>query len=180
MEPLVLPDEPLIVPALPVVPVPVLGVVVLELLLVEPGVVVLLTLPLTEPVPVAPIDDVPPEPVVLAVVSLVVLLVLPVVVLVLGDVLLDPPLRLPVVVDGVVLLLDELVAPVPLVPALALRWHARRVSAPTTAMAATAAGVRVVFIRNSLKWVVYARGMGCPDCPVPTLGGSCAAPVGTV
>jgi hypothetical protein len=82
-------------------------------------------------------------------------------VVVLGVVLLELPLRLPVVVDGVVLLLDELVAPVPVVP-VSLRWHALRDRAPTTAMAATAAWVRVVFIRNSLKWVVCMRERAAP------------------
>jgi hypothetical protein len=121
---------------------------VLELLLEEPGVVVLLTLPLTEPVPVAPIDEVPGAvPLPEAVVVSVLLLVLPVVVL--GDVVLELPLSvpLPLVLPGVVLDDDELVAPVPLVPAaLSLRWQAPSERAATTATAAAAVWVRVVFI----------------------------------
>lgn len=171
VEPVVLPDVPLIVPALPVVPVPVEPVVPpgvdVELLLVS-GVVVL---PLVEPVPVAPIDDVLPG-VALPVVEPV-LLVLPVVVL--GDVELAAPLRLPlpvpllpVVVDGVVE--EELDAPVPDVPA-SLRWHAPRERAAATARTAVAVWVNVVFMRNSLNWVGVQKGKGSPDCPGPTLGG---------
>ncbi|HUR88388.1 MAG TPA: hypothetical protein VMZ74_04810 [Ramlibacter sp.] len=149
-----------VVPVLGVVPVVLLPVeppidgFVLELL--EPGVVE--ELPLVEPVPVAPIDDVPLGDVLLVVVS-VLLPELPVVVLGVEEAL---PLRLPlpvpelpVVVDGVVLE-EELVAPVPLVPA-SLRWHAPSDRAATTARTAVAVWVMVVFIRNSLKWVVCNR-----------------------
>src|SRR4051812_27380924 len=115
------------VPVLPVVEPDVLGVV--ELLepdvlgvveLVEPDVLGVVEL-VEPPVPVAPIEDVLPV-LPLAVVSLLVP-VLPVVVL---GVLLALPLRLPVPLEpGVVLELELLVAPVPLVPpALSARWHA--------------------------------------------------------
>jgi len=108
-------------------------------------------------VPVAPIEDVEPVlGVVLLVVVSVLLLVLPVVVL--GDVALPlrlpEPVVLPVVVDGVVVELEELEAPVPLVPALSARWHAPSDRAATTVRVAAATWVRVVFIRNSLRWVV--------------------------
>jgi hypothetical protein len=134
------------------------GGVVVDVLLLVPGVVVE-ALPLTLPVPVAPIEDVAPGDVLLLVVVSVLLEVLPVVVLgdvVLGDVL---PLRLPepvvlepVVVEGVVVLLElvEPVAPVPLEPVVALsapRWHA---ASENAAAMASATAVNLVFIRNSL------------------------------
>jgi hypothetical protein len=146
VEPVVPPME-LFVPVLPVEPVePVVPPIELPVPVVLPG--VLLDV---EPVPVAPIEAVPlvVPPVPAVVVS--VLEVLPVVVL--GDVVLEPPLRLPVVLEPGVVLDDDELAPVPLVPVVSLRWHAPSESAATTVSAAAAAWVRVVFIRNSLgKW----------------------------
>ena len=113
--------------------------------------VVAVALPLTEPVPVAPIDDVVLGDVLpLAVVSVVVL-ELPVVVL--GDVLplrLPDPVAEPVVVDGVVLLLPVvvLVEFVPLEPVVLvslLRWQAL---SDTAAAIARATAVSLVFIRT--------------------------------
>lgn len=166
---MVLPDELLIVPALPVVPVPVDGVA-----LDEPDVPLE---PLVEPVPVAPMEDVPPVP-------LVSLLAVPVP-LVLGDVELALPVmlpvlpELPVVVDGVVL--DELVAPVdPAVPLSVPRWQALRDRAATTARTAVAVWVMVVFIRNSLlEMGCVQRGTGSPNCPEVTLGRWRGQAVGT-
>jgi len=173
------PDDELVVePVVPVpdvlepvplpvwLPVPVVPVVLL------PGVV--LALPLTEPVPVAPIEDVEPVlGVVLLVVVSVLLLVLPVVVLgvVALPLRLPEPVVLPVVVDGAVEL-DELLAPVPVVPALSLRWHAPSDRAATTVRVAAATWVRVVFIRKLLEMgCANANGKGSPDCPEVTLGG---------
>ncbi|HEY8050362.1 MAG TPA: hypothetical protein VIE63_14400 [Ramlibacter sp.] len=154
VEPVVLPDELLIVPALPVVPVPVELLVLpgVELDVLEPGIV---ELPLAEPVPVAPIEDVPPEPVV----SLLAVPVLPV----LGDVEVALPVVvpdvpvLPVVVDGVVA--DE---PVVVLFVPSPRWHALSERAATTARTAVAVWVRVVFIRNSLEMGVWSKGRAAP------------------
>jgi hypothetical protein len=143
----VLPVElPVPVALLSVEPLVLPGMLELEL---ESGVVVLL---LVEPVPVAPIEDVPPVPVVS-------LLAVPVP-LVLGDVVavalplrLPVPPALPVVVDGVVVVL-ELAAPVCVASsASGPRWQALREIAATTAKEAAAMRVRVVFIRYSLNWV---------------------------
>ena len=97
-----------------------------------------------EPVPVAPIELVlPVVPLLPVVVSE---LVLPLVEL--GLVLLEP-----VVVDGVVVLLEELVEPVPAVPVLSRLLHALRERAATTARTAAVAWVRDVFIRKLLGWL---------------------------
>ena len=127
----------------------VLGVV-LDVVLEVLGVVAD-TLPLVEPVPVAPIDEVVLGDVLpLAVVESVVVLE-PVVVL--GDVLpLMPPEPVdePVVVDGVVVLLPvvvllEFVPLAPVVLVSELRWQALSESA---AAIATATAVNLVFIRT--------------------------------
>jgi hypothetical protein len=129
--------EPLVLP----------GMLELEL---ESGVVVLL---LVEPVPVAPIEDVPPVPVV-SLLAVPVPLVLGVVVAVALPLRLPVPPALPVVVDGVVVVLDELAAPVCVASsASGPRWQALREIAATTAKEAAAMRVRVVFIRYSLNWV---------------------------
>jgi hypothetical protein len=156
----VLPVEPLVEP----VPVALLSVELLVLpgvleLELEPGVDVLL---LVEPVPVAPIEDVPPVPLV-SLLAVPVPLVLGVVVELALPLRLPVPPALPVVVDGEVLL-DELVAPVPLVPAPlspALLQALREIAA-TTAREAAAIWVRVVFIRNSLKWVCVQTERAAP------------------
>jgi hypothetical protein len=91
-----------------------------------------------EPVPLAPMELVPPLP------------LLPVVVSVLLEVEPVPPEE-PVVLDGLVVLLellDPVPAPEPAVPASRL-LHALSERAATTARAATVACVRDVFIRNS-------------------------------
>lgn len=147
------PVVPLVEPVEPVIPeFGLLEGVVLDVLLLVPGVVVL-----AEPVPEAPIDDVVPEGLVVS----VLLEVLPVVVL--GVVL---PLRLPepvvepVVVDGVVD--DELLEPVPLAPVVLvslLRWQALSERA---AAIARATAVSLVFIRNSWDKVVFEMCEGQP------------------
>lgn len=140
--------EPLVLPGM------------LELELESDGVVLLVV----EPVPVAPIEDVPPVPVVS-------LLAVPVP-LVLGEVVavalpLRPPVpaALPVVVDGVVVVLDELAAPVRVASSESgPRLQALREIAATTAKEAAAMRVRVVFIRYSLNGCVFKRN-GQPRLP---------------
>jgi hypothetical protein len=109
---------------------------------------------LEPPLPLLPIELVPPlVPLLPVVVSLLPLPLLPLVLGLLPAVLLDPmpPEPLPLV-DGVVLL-DELVEPVPpLAPApppASRLLQALSESAPTTAKVAAAHCVRDIFIRNS-------------------------------
>jgi hypothetical protein len=153
--PLVLPpiDGFVLEPLLPEPEAPDVPPIELPVPLVLPGVV--------EPVPLAPIDVVPPEPLVPAVVVSVLVLELPVVVL--GDVVLALPVMLPLPLDPVDPVVelpvpDELVAPVPEPPASPALWHAPSERAATTVMAAQAAWVRVVFIRNSLEMGCVQRG----------------------
>jgi hypothetical protein len=149
VEPLVLPVEP-VAPEFGLD-----GGVVEDVEPEEPGVVELddepmpLVLPLV-PVPAPPIEDV--EPGVLLVLPLaVVSLLLPVLpVVVLGDVL---PLRLPdPLVDGVVLpVVVLLLEPVPLEPVVALSAPRLHADSEKAATMASATAVSFVFIRNSLN-----------------------------
>lgn len=120
---------------------------------------------LVEPVPVAPIELVPLELGVDVEVSL-------------DAVPVDEP-----VVDGDVPALpvvDEPGVPVPPLDPVVVPWRLQADSetAATTARAATAAWVRVIFIRELLEWG-YAKRKGSRDCPDPTLGRPRPGSVGT-
>ena len=169
---------------LPLEPVPVepdalpVGGVALELVLPLPVLPLMLpvALPEVEPVPVAPIEDVPPLELGVLEVSV---LALPVVV--------PLPLIEPVVDDGDVDEVEELVEGVPgVVVVVDDVLDSRLVQAPSeraavTAKAAAVTWVKVIFIGKLLKSdsSSWRKRKGSRDCPEPTLGSPRLRSVGT-